>query len=37
MLKILELLKQAQFIIDVIVPVLESVVKKDLNKDGKIG
>ncbi len=36
-LKALEIIQTAETIFKILVPVLETLVKSDLNKDGKIG
>lgn len=35
--KVLNILKQAQFYLSLFIPVIEQVIQKDINGDGKIG
>jgi len=35
--KVFSVLSQAKVVLDVAVPILEAVLKKDINNDGKIG
>lgn len=37
LLKALQLIQNAQTVFSIITPVLETLVKKDLNNDGKVG
>lgn len=37
LLRAVNVLKQAKFYIELVTPMLEQIVNKDLNKDGKIG